>query len=672
MNISAARSVLFLFFACAKLLILSGVASVWKQEVGKGWTWHLDSGDGDAWVWIVPDRQWEYRPDASRSDGWAYSSGKRRWLWNLEGLNGENWYWDSISGWFAKSEGQIRPNVVLIMTDDQGYGDLGLHGNTVLETPVLDELGQSGLRGTRFYVHPVCAPTRASLLSSRYHLEVGVSGVSRRREVMYPEVVTLGQLFQAGGYRTGCFGKWHNGAYYPENPQGQGFDEFYGFPEGLLMNYFSPLLERNGVRIREEGYITDLITDAAIDFIQASHELNVPFFCYIPYNAPHWPALVPAEFFLKYKAKGLDDTLAAVYGMIDSVDQNVGRILSLLDDLGIEEDTIVIFLTDNGPNTARYNAGLRGFKGSFSDGGTRVPFLMRWPRVISAPGTIDRMLAHIDILPTLADICELPGLELLPLEGRSFSPLLQDPEAPWADRLIYGFNWGPNIESSVLVKGSVRSQQWLALLVNSQWSLFDIVDDPSEGRNLATARASILDGMRDAYLAKLDEMGEFGRIAPIPVGYPEWPTARIGGHDAILNGSGIRFNVSTGYPNHWITGWTGKDSYPEWDLDVATPSTFTVSILYALREEDAGVELELQAGDQRISFRIDEFHDPPTESLDFYRSGDEEFYASKEWGSVKVGDVNLDMGRQSIVLRTLSMPGNASVEIKEVTLDRIE
>ncbi|HEX6984931.1 MAG TPA: sulfatase-like hydrolase/transferase, partial [Planctomycetaceae bacterium] len=211
----------------------------------------------------------------------------------------------------ALAPAEDRPNVLLILTDDQGWGDIGSHGNEAVDTPNLDRLAGQGARFERFFVDPLCAPTRAALLTGRYSLRSGVHGVTRGHETMRTEEVTLAELFRDAGYATGCFGKWHNGRHYPNHPNGQGFDEFFGFCGGHWNNYFDTTLERNAEPVRTTGFITDVLTDEAIGFVRRNKDR--PFFCYVPYNAPHWPPQVPDRYFEKYKARGLDDETATAY-----------------------------------------------------------------------------------------------------------------------------------------------------------------------------------------------------------------------------------------------------------------------------------------------------------------------------------------------------------------------
>ncbi len=315
----------------------------------------------------------------------------------------------------ASAAGKKLPNVVLIMTDDQGWGDIRSHDNDKINTPVMDSIAADGARFERFFVSPVCAPTRASLLTGRYHLRTGVHGVTRGRENMRSEEVTIAEALKGAGYATGCFGKWHNGRHYPYHPNGQGFDEFVGFCAGHWNNYFDTTLERNGRNYKSRGYISDVLTDEAIGFIEKNR--SGPFFCYVPYNAPHSPFQVPDKYFDKYKARGLDDKLACIYGMCENLDDNIGRILKRLDDLKLADDTIVLFLTDNGPNSDRFNGNMKGRKGSINEGGVRVPLFVRWPGRIKPGTNITQIAAHIDLFATIVELCGAAMPKTLPHDG---------------------------------------------------------------------------------------------------------------------------------------------------------------------------------------------------------------------------------------------------------------
>ena len=293
-----------------------------------------------------------------------------------------------------------KPNVILIMTDDQGHGDLGCHGNPVIKTPNIDKLAKQSVRMKNFYVSPVCSPTRSSLLTGRYNYRTGVVDTFIGRSLMHPDEVTLAALLRAVGYRTGIFGKWHLGDNYPLRAIDHGFHEALVLKGGGIgqpsdppggESYFNPILQHNGKAVKKEGFVSDIITDAAIDFI--SKNKDGPFLCYLPFNCPHGPLEVPKKYYDMYKGKikvadfpktgypvegkvDLDAT-AKIYGMITNVDDNLGRLFAKLDELGLANDTIVIFMTDNGPQQPRYNSGMRGRKATVFEGGTRVPFFVR-------------------------------------------------------------------------------------------------------------------------------------------------------------------------------------------------------------------------------------------------------------------------------------------------------
>src|SRR5688572_20798457 len=359
-----------------------------------------------------------------------------------------------------------QPNVLLIISDDQGYGDLSLHGNLHLRTPNLDRLATNGIQFERFFVGSVCAPTRASLLTGRYSLRTGVRGVTRGEETMRSEEVTVAEALRAGGYRNGYFGKWHNGENFPHTPQGQGFDEQFGFNLGHWNNYFDTTLKRNGRPEKTRGFITDVLTDEALRFIDTNRAR--PFLCFVSYNVPHSPFQCPDRYFDPHKRAGLSDYQASVYGMLENMDDNIGRLLGKLDELKLRENTIVVFLTDNGANGQRYNAGMRGWKNNLHEGGTRVPFFISWPARWKVPRQVPEIAAHIDVFPTLVELCGVPTPQTLPQDGRSLVPLIDRKTNGWPDRVFFQ-QWqaGPRAERI----GSVRTQRFRAVNDGAGWEL---------------------------------------------------------------------------------------------------------------------------------------------------------------------------------------------------------
>jgi arylsulfatase A-like enzyme len=316
----------------------------------------------------------------------------------------------------------LRPNIVLIVTDDQGWGDLGVNGNKYLNTPNIDKLANGGVQFNRFYVSPVCSPTRAEILTGRYHPRGGVYDTSKGGERLDLDETTLAKILKSNGYSTGAFGKWHNGTQAPYHPNFRGFDEFYGFCSGHWGNYFNPMLERNGEVVKGKGFIIDDFTNNAIEFIQNSKE--VPFFALLAYNTPHSPMQVPDEWWDKYKDIQLDssyryshrekeDKTKAALALCENIDWNVGRLIGELDNLKMLDNTIVIYMSDNGPNGWRWNNNLKGIKGHTDEGGVRSPFLIQWGTKFKSK-KIDQIAGAIDILPTLLDLANISDVPAKP------------------------------------------------------------------------------------------------------------------------------------------------------------------------------------------------------------------------------------------------------------------
>ena len=351
----------------------------------------------------------------------------------------------SLDNQSAFAESSRQPNVVVILTDDQGWGDLSVNGNTNLATPNIDSLARDGATLQHFYVCQVCAPTRAEFLTGRYHPRTGVSGVSRGDERMNYDETTIADLFRDAGYATGCFGKWHNGTQPPYHPNNRGFDEYYGFTSGHWGHYFSPPLDHNGRRVRGNGFVVDDFTDHAIAFIEANREQ--PFFCYVPLNTPHSPMMVDDQFYEKFDGAELgmrhrdpqrEDIMMtrAALAMCENIDWNVGRLLKTLDELSLRDDTIVIYFSDNGPNSYRWNGGMKGRKGSIDEGGLRSPFFIRWPKQIRAGTSIPEIAGAIDLLPTLMEMTDVAAKVEKPLDGRSLDSLLRRESQGWEPRSL--------------------------------------------------------------------------------------------------------------------------------------------------------------------------------------------------------------------------------------------
>jgi arylsulfatase A-like enzyme len=559
---------------------------------------------------------------------------------------------------------QRRPNILLIITDDQGYGDLALHGNEQISTPALDRLGRESIRFDRFFVSPLCAPTRASLLTGRYSLRTGVSGVAEGQETMRAEEVTLAEALGEAGYRTGLFGKWHNGEHYPYTPNGQGFQEAFGFNLGHWNNYFDTTLKRNGRKVKTSGFITDVLTDAALQFIETRNDR--PFFCYLSYNAPHSPFQLPDKYFDKYKAKGLDDYLASVYGMVENIDDNLARVLGRLDELKLRENTIVLFLTDNGPNGARFNGGMRGVKGNLHEGGSRVPFFLRWPARFKETRLISRIAAHIDIFPTLLELCGVPMPKTLPQDGRSLVPLLEGKEGNWPDRMLFTQH---RLNQST---GAVRTDRYRMVNDGRGWELFDMENDPGQKKNIAIEQPEEAKRLTIAYENwRREVFAEYGpqtrQARVIPVGYVQENPVELPVPQSQFAG-GLRY--SGRHPNNaWLTNWTNIDATVEWELDVVRAGKYEIALLYLSQKSADGARVQISVAGSTTEAIVRETKGQQINSPD--RVPRTEVY-EMEWATLQAGSLRLPQGRVKLTLRALTNPGDVVMDLKSVLLKRIE
>jgi len=408
-----------------------------------------------------------------------------------------------------------KPNVVLIITDDQGYGDLGFTGNPHVKTPVLDKFARESIKFNNFYVSPVSAPTRSSIMTGRYSLRTGVRDTYNGGAIMASSEVTIAEVLKEAGYTTGQYGKWHLGDNYPCRPIDQGFDESLmhlgggmGQPGDITTyfrgdsSYFDPVLWHNGKPEKYSGYCSDIFAAGAIEFIAKNK--NGPFFCYLAFNAPHTPLQVPVKYYQIYKdidpSEGFEgagkpamsdkdkEDARKVYAMVSNIDYNIGRVLKKLDDLNISDNTIVIFMTDNGPQQTRYIAGMRGLKGSVYRGGVRVPFFIRYPAQQLINKNIEAAAAHIDILPTLSQICnvDLPGNRKI--DGKSLLSLMKGDDTVSEERALF-FYWTrhtPELYNNIaLHKGRYKLVGHTDYDADiDDFELFDIQKDQYERKNI--------------------------------------------------------------------------------------------------------------------------------------------------------------------------------------------
>lgn len=513
------------------------------------------------------------------------------------------------AGWARK------PNVILVITDDQGYGDVASHGNEMIQTPHLDRLRGESVRLTDYHVDPTCSPTRSALMSGRYSTRTGVWHTIMGRSMMHTEEVTLAEVLRDGGYRTGMFGKWHLGDNHPNRPQDQGFQEVlmhggggvWQTPDFFGNDYFDDTYFRNGVPEKFQGYCTDVWFAEALKFIEANREK--PFFCYLATNAPHGPFWVAEHYEKYYLDRGVPPRMAAFYGMITNMDENMGRLMKALRELGLEEDTILIFTTDNGTAAGSgrrrneegtwngFNDGMRGAKGSEYDGGHRVPFFIRWPGGrISGGRDVDTLTAHVDILPTLAELCGVEAPAKHPRDGRSLAPLLKGGATDWPERTL--FVHSQRIEyPEKWRKSSVMTERWR--LINGR-ELYDIRKDPGQKKNVAEEFTSVVFELRQGYEKWWESLKpSFERDVPIGIGAPEENPARITCHDWHAPIREVPWNQ-----DHIRNGLVGNGY---WIIDVEKDGEYEFGLRRWDRPDDRWIEAmqaRIKVGDQEAQSSI--------------------------------------------------------------------
>ncbi|MDQ8207541.1 arylsulfatase [Coraliomargarita sp. SDUM461003] len=416
-----------------------------------------------------------------------------------------------------------KPNIIFVITDDQGMGDLSCMGNEVVQTPHIDRFHDKALRFTDFQVSPTCAPTRAALMSGRVPFKNGVTHTIFQRERMALDTYTFPQALQSAGYATGLFGKWHLGDEDEYLPGSRGFDEVlmhgaggigqvqYGdFPPNGENTYFDNVLLHNDTIVQTEGFCTDIFFDAGLAWIRRQHEAEKPYFAYISLNAPHGPLIAPEKYKKRFLDLGYDAGTAGRYGMVENIDDNFGKMMTQLEEWGALDNTLVIFMTDNGAThlngklngqkIKHYNANLKGGKNSPHEGGTHVPAFWQWQGVLAEGVDVDGLTAHIDLYKTFVELAgaELPD-DVQQLDGRSLLLLLENPQADWADRELFFHcgRWNPGkLDSAKYVKCAVRSERWR--LVNNK-ELYDIEADPFQQNDVAQSYPEVVQQLSQSY-----------------------------------------------------------------------------------------------------------------------------------------------------------------------------
>ncbi|VGO19620.1 arylsulfatase [Pontiella sulfatireligans] len=415
------------------------------------------------------------------------------------------------------AQGHKQPNVILVLTDDQGYGDMSCHGNPFLKTPNIDKLHAQSVRLTDFHVDPMCAPTRAALMTGRYSARTGVWSTLNGCYIPRREEITMGHMFANGGYGTAMFGKWHLGDSYPYGAEHRGFQHVVRHGAGVVgeipdawnNNYYDDTYLKNGKWTKFNGFCTDVWFDECMDYVK-SHK-GKPFFCYLAANAPHGPFNSHEKYFKPYLEMGIPEKRARFYGLIANIDENVGRLMAFLEKENLTEDTILIFMGDNGTAmgagvrgnglvTDGYNAGMRGKKTMPYEGGHRNACFVRYPSAgIQGGRDVPGLAAHFDLMPTLADLCDLP-MSGRKLDGISLAPSLKGNERKCPERTLIVHNM-QLVEPHKYKDFAVMTSRWR--LVNRGLSLsaqlFDIKADPGQTTDVASTHPEVYERLMGEY-----------------------------------------------------------------------------------------------------------------------------------------------------------------------------
>lgn len=570
----------------------------------------------------------------------------------------------------AAEKNAVRPNIVLILSDDQGWGDLAINGNLAANTPNINRIAHEGASFSNFYVCPVCSPTRSELLTGRYAVRAGVCDVSNGGERIDLDETTIADYFKKAGYATGAFGKWHSGTQYPYHPNARGFDEFYGFCSGHLGNYWNPMLDHNGEIVEGKGFITNDLTNRAIEYVKKNKEK--PFFVYIPYNTPHSPMQVPDNWWNKYKniniiqnateASREDKThTKAVLALSEIVDWNVGRMMETLKTLGLDDRTIIIYLSDNGPNGHRWNGGMKGVKGTTDEGGVRSPFFIRWKGKIQAGRNVEQLSSVVDLLPTLLDLAGVkPPLYNKPLDGVSLKSILLNNEDRNIDRTLFS-HWGN--------KTAVRVQDYL---LSNEGQLYNTKIDREQKNDISVSNPAMFEKLKKllAYYNEniLTELPHKD-TRPFLLGHPKERLSMLPARDGKAHGGIERSNK---FPNSsFFTNWTKTTDSITWNVEVVESGLFEAMVYYTCAPEDVGSVINLKIGRNRLITKLTKANDTPMLGADLDRVPRAESY-EKGWIPFTLGNIKMDKGKTTLVIKADQIPHFEAMNLRRLVFRRIQ
>lgn len=532
-----------------------------------------------------------------------------------------------------ESETPDRPNVILILSDDQGYGDFSCNGNPYVKTPHMDTLFEESIQFTNFHVDPTCAPTRAALMTGRYASRVGVWKTFKGRHHLRENESTMADVFKANGYRTAIFGKWHLGDNYPFRPMDRGFEESYVHGGGVIgetpdywgNDYYDDTYFRNGEPEATTGYCTDVWFEEAKKFIAKSQD--APFFVYLPLNAPHGPFKVPKKYVEPYLGHPeIPESRAWMYGMIASIDENLGALRAFLAEKGLDENTLLLYMTDNGTAAGvsfkdgkagfqvvnGYNAGMRGRKTTPFEGGHRSAFALHWPKELGTETRrISALTAHLDVLPTLIDLLDFEWEAPMPFDGQSLSPLLRSTGFEvFTNRTLFVHN---QVAFGKKAVGDTPQKYLDYCVMTDQWrlvgrALFDIEKDPGQQTDVAEQYPELTDSLQTAYEGWWEDIDDhFDEYCRTIIGAPEQEVVQLDcqfwhGEKALYNQRHVRnAQMANGF----------------WDLKVVQNGKYQVELRRWPRELDLAMDAPFPTPelDPELEFSKDKARQLPSRVL---------------------------------------------------------